>query len=67
MKKSIIQISKIVILCMFLYSCGNNNEKGKDGFTELFNGINLDGWVNHGSENWYVDNGVALCASDRLA
>lgn len=31
--------------------------------TSLFNGSNLDGWVNHGTENWYVSNGELICES----
>ncbi len=29
----------------------------------LFNGENLDGWVNHGEEKWYVENGELICES----
>ncbi len=29
----------------------------------LFNGDNLDGWVNYGTEKWYVDNGLLVCES----
>ncbi len=29
----------------------------------LFNGKNLDGWVNHGTEKWYVNNGELICES----
>ena len=31
--------------------------------TSLFNGSNLDGWVNHGTEKWYVSNGELICES----
>lgn len=31
--------------------------------TSLFNGKNLDGWVKHGTEKWYVDNGELICES----
>ncbi|GLU44765.1 DUF1080 domain-containing protein [Allomuricauda sp. NBRC 101325] len=30
---------------------------------DLFNGKNLDGWVNHGEEKWYVENGELICES----
>ncbi|HEY9117759.1 MAG TPA: DUF1080 domain-containing protein [Roseivirga sp.] len=30
---------------------------------ELFNGENLDGWVNNGKEKWYVENGELVCES----
>ncbi|MFY0591906.1 3-keto-disaccharide hydrolase [Roseivirga sp.] len=29
----------------------------------LFNGQNLDGWTNHGEEQWYVENGELICES----
>ncbi|MDD2380490.1 MAG: DUF1080 domain-containing protein, partial [Mariniphaga sp.] len=29
----------------------------------LFNGKNLDGWKIHGTEKWYVDNGLLICES----
>jgi len=29
----------------------------------LFNGENLDGWVTHGTERWYVENGELICES----
>ena len=31
--------------------------------TSIFNGSNLDGWVNHGTEKWYVANGELICES----
>jgi hypothetical protein len=30
---------------------------------ELFNGKNLDGWINHGEEKWFVENGELICES----
>src|SRR5882762_6804744 len=29
----------------------------------LFNGKNLDGWTNNGTEKWYVDKGELVCES----
>lgn len=29
----------------------------------LFNGKNLDGWVNHGEEKWFVEDGELVCES----
>ncbi|MDF0705710.1 3-keto-disaccharide hydrolase [Flagellimonas okinawensis] len=29
----------------------------------LFNGENLDGWINHGEEKWFVENGELICES----
>lgn len=30
---------------------------------DLFNGENLDGWINHGTEKWFVENGELICES----
>ncbi len=30
---------------------------------ELFNGENLDGWINYGTEKWYVEDGLLICES----
>jgi hypothetical protein len=32
-------------------------------FENLFNGINLEGWIAHGEEKWYVENGELICES----
>ena len=29
----------------------------------LFNGKNLDGWTNYGTEKWYVEDGLLVCES----
>ncbi|PKQ44179.1 3-keto-disaccharide hydrolase [Confluentibacter flavum] len=29
----------------------------------LFNGKNLDGWTNYGTEKWYVEDGLMVCES----
>jgi hypothetical protein len=31
--------------------------------TSIFNGKNLDGWQIHGTEKWYVENGLLICES----
>lgn len=33
------------------------------GKTSLFNGQNLDGWKIHGTEKWYVEDGLLICES----
>lgn len=33
----------------------------------LFNGSDLDGWVNHGTEKWYVEHGELICESGQDA
>ncbi len=32
-------------------------------YTSIFNGKNLDGWVKHGTEKWYVEDGLLICES----
>ncbi len=36
---------------------------GEKGSKSIFNGKNLDGWVIHGTEKWYVENGLLICES----
>lgn len=36
---------------------------GEQPSISLFNGRNLDGWVIHGTERWYVDGGELICES----
>lgn len=46
----------LLLLATSLSTFGQNEEA-------LFNGENLDGWVIHGTEKWYVDNGELICES----
>lgn len=32
-------------------------------YKSIFNGKNLDGWINHGTEKWYVEDGLLVCES----
>lgn len=32
-------------------------------YKSIFNGKNLDGWVKHGTEKWYVEDGLLVCES----
>ena len=36
---------------------------GEPGFSSLFNGKNLDGWIIYGTEKWYVEDGLLICES----
>ncbi len=49
----------LVLLAILAFQMGNSQETTID----LFNGQNLDGWVNHGEEKWYVENGLLICES----
>lgn len=36
---------------------------GEKGTKSIFNGKNLDGWKIHGTEKWYVEDGLLICES----
>ncbi len=36
---------------------------GNGDWKSLFNGKNLDGWKIHGTEKWYVEDGLLICES----
>ncbi len=57
MKRSIEIYLSLFCICMVLASC---NPKS---YNSIFNGKNLDGWVNHGQEKWYVQDGELVCES----
>jgi hypothetical protein len=50
-----------LIVLVILWSAVNsvNAQKSKS----LFNGKNLDGWKIHGTEKWYVEDGLLICES----
>ncbi|MCB0570601.1 MAG: DUF1080 domain-containing protein [Phaeodactylibacter sp.] len=48
---------------LLMTGCGVKHTGVADGYTPLFNGKNLDGWVEHGTEKWYVENGELICES----
>ena len=52
----------IICSAFLIFSC-NQNPKTDQGVIELFNGKNLEGWVNHGTEKWYVQDGELICES----
>ncbi len=57
----------VLLIPIFLFfSCTSNDAKSNSDqseWIEIFNGKNLDGWINHGQENWYVENGEIICES----
>ena len=50
--------STLIIMALCLVQFGYAQET-----ISLFNGKNLDGWVNHGEEKWFVENGELICES----
>ena len=51
----------LLVVVLSLYSFAPA-EKQK-GFVKIFNGKNLDGWVIHGTEKWYVEKNMLVCES----
>jgi len=51
--------NKILVIC-FMLAIGLSAQAQKKS---LFNGKNLDGWKNYGTEKWYVENGLLISES----
>jgi hypothetical protein len=64
---------KTVVFSFLLLCCAGAAWSSVSGFPpasaadttviELFNGKDLRGWINHGKELWYVENGELVCES----
>lgn len=54
--KSIYAIILLVMVTVTSLAAGKNGKS-------IFNGKNLDGWKIHGTEKWYVKNGLLVCES----
>jgi Domain of Unknown Function (DUF1080) len=52
---------KYLFLCVALLSLTSTTQAQR--FKKLFNGKDLTGWTNNGTEKWYVDNGELVCES----
>jgi len=48
-----------ILVALFSVTAISCNDNGKS----IFNGKNLDGWIVHGTEKWYVEDGLLICAS----
>ena len=55
--------SFLLICTILLFSSCNRKMSSSDGQTNLFNGKDLSGWIIHGTEKWYVENGELICES----
>jgi hypothetical protein len=49
----------IILSVLFAVTSFAGNKDGKS----IFNGKNLDGWIIHGTEKWYVQDGLLVCES----
>ena len=56
-----ISLSILIFFVFFTISVKMNLERSD--WIPLFNGSNLDGWVVHGTEKWYVENNNLVCES----
>jgi len=71
--KPFLTLTLILLLTLMLCSCETDTKQvakvtppattQSEDWKILFNGKNLDGWTNHGSEKWYVENGELICES----
>ena len=50
-------IAQLMFTAMSITACG------QDDWQELFNGTDLEGWKIHGTEKWYVEDGLLVCES----
>ncbi len=54
---------KRIILVLFAAAIAWSASAGSKDYKSLFNGKNLDGWIIHGTEKWYVEDGLLICES----
>ena len=54
---------KINFLFFLLLALSVSNVSVAQKSKSIFNGKNLNGWVNHGTEKWYVEDGLLICES----
>ena len=54
---------KKLILILFAGFFTLATQAQDNGYKSIFNGKNLDGWVVHGTEKWYVQDGLLICES----
>lgn len=52
-----------LLLILILALCATTAFAAGKGSKKIFNGKNLDGWVIHGTEKWYVEDGLLICES----
>ena len=55
--------SKLTLLLFVVAVFLNSSFSQEQTLKELFNGINLDGWIVYGTEKWYVSDGELICES----
>ena len=58
MNRTILLLFSAVLMMAFTPAANKSK-----GFVKLFNGKNLDGWIIHGTEKWYVEKNLLVCES----
>jgi len=53
----------VVTAATILWGCAGDKKAAGGDSLELFNGEDLSGWVVHGTEKWYVEDGLLVCES----
>ena len=53
------KLSLYILIAVFSVATISCDDSGKS----IFNGKNLDGWKIHGTEKWYVEDGLLICES----
>ena len=56
-------ISLLVLIFLIFFAVSVKMNQEKSDWISLFNGSNIDGWVVHGTEKWYVENNNLICES----
>ena len=59
----VISTLSLIHACTPKSSDAGSTAQEQEGWVSIFNGENLDGWINHGHEKWYEDNGEIICES----
>ena len=55
-------LARLILALLFL-SLACQAQQGEEEWIELFNGEDLSGWNIHGTEKWYVEDGLLVCES----
>jgi hypothetical protein len=58
-----LSIMKKLICLLLIVVLGTGYASGAEKWKSLFNGKNLKGWNVHGTEKWYVEDGLLVCES----
>ena len=56
-------VLSVLLLATLSCSISTTGKDGLPGYSYIFNGKNLDGWITHGTEKWYVEDGLLVCES----